>query len=263
MVPAGKRVRLSRYTQFVNYAEAPVWPWSGEGVPIYAERHEFDGTLAHTASPAASPPVGTAASSPPRAASSASAAAADDLPQPLPLLSASSRMPSHHPPMPLQPTPSEAPDRGITRAGPRPRFNATGAGVWADREAAPHGSVADLARFLVDELWLSPSQAQHDRELDLHNGYTDVPFCLSADDSVRVAHRASELFLAEPSLLQISGQVKMFGDIHGQLDDLRRLWTAFGSPDSTLVTGDIDSFTYIFIGDFVDRGYYSLEVYSF
>jgi Calcineurin-like phosphoesterase len=51
---------------------------------------------------------------------------------------------------------------------------------------------------------------------------------------------------------------KVFGDIHGQFRDLLLLFREFGFPSNK--GGDVDSISYVFDGDFVDRGEHQVEV---
>ena len=89
---------------------------------------------------------------------------------------------------------------------------------------------------------------------------------LDTDDVVRAAARIRTLALAvapileaQPSLVRVSPPVKVFGDIHGQLRDLLDLFHTYGFP-SHRASGDVESVSYVFNGDFVDRGAHQLEV---
>jgi len=61
-----------------------------------------------------------------------------------------------------------------------------------------------------------------------------------------------------PSLVRVAAPAKVFGDVHGQFRDLLLLFASFGFPSHC--GGDIQMASYVFNGDFVDRGAYQLEV---
>ena len=64
----------------------------------------------------------------------------------------------------------------------------------------------------------------------------------------------------EDSLIKIRSPCKIFGNIYGVYNDLMRFFESYGNPSDSLQNGDINVMQYIFLGDFCDRGLYSLEV---
>ncbi|KAJ1035892.1 hypothetical protein NDA13_000550 [Ustilago tritici] len=65
-----------------------------------------------------------------------------------------------------------------------------------------------------------------------------------------VCQAVREIFLSQPTLIELSPPVKIVGDTHGQYHDLLRLFEMCGFPPSA---------NYLFLGDYVDRGKQSLE----
>jgi hypothetical protein len=61
---------------------------------------------------------------------------------------------------------------------------------------------------------------------------------------------AREVFLSQPTLIELSPPVKIVGDVHGQYSDLIRMFEMCGFPPSA---------NFLFLGDYVDRGKQSLE----
>jgi protein phosphatase len=52
--------------------------------------------------------------------------------------------------------------------------------------------------------------------------------------------------------------LKIFGSIHGRFADLLRFFSNFGFPIDE-EGGDIEKFDYLFLGNYVDKGFNSLE----
>lgn len=81
-------------------------------------------------------------------------------------------------------------------------------------------------------------------------------FAYSIEQIFALCDIAEKIFEAEPSVLNLQAPVKIFGDLHGQFGDLMRLFDEYGTPSTA---GDITYIDYLFLGDYVDRGAYSLE----
>ncbi|KAJ6816735.1 serine/threonine-protein phosphatase PP1-like isoform X2 [Iris pallida] len=73
---------------------------------------------------------------------------------------------------------------------------------------------------------------------------------LSESEIRHLCVEAKRVFLSQPNLLHLRAPIKICGDIHGQFHDLLRLFDCGGFPPAV---------TYLFLGDYVDRGKHSLE----
>ena len=75
--------------------------------------------------------------------------------------------------------------------------------------------------------------------------------CLPEKDLKELCEKAKEIFIEESNVQNVSAPVIICGDIHGQIYDLLELFKK---------GGDIPNSRYIFMGDYVDRGYNGVEV---
>lgn len=75
---------------------------------------------------------------------------------------------------------------------------------------------------------------------------------LSETEVKSLCDKARELLIKEENVQAVAAPVTICGDIHGQFYDLLELFQ---------VGGEVPYTNYLFLGDFVDRGYYSVETF--
>lgn len=88
----------------------------------------------------------------------------------------------------------------------------------------------------------------------------DIKNCkyLPESDMKVLCEKVKDLLMEESNIQPVKSPVTVCGDIHGQFHDLLELFKIAGGfpSDSNMSTN------YIFLGDYVDRGYFSLETFT-
>lgn len=75
---------------------------------------------------------------------------------------------------------------------------------------------------------------------------------LTEGEVKELCNKAMEILMEESNIQRVDAPVTVCGDIHGQFFDLMELFK---------IGGDIPERNYLFLGDYIDRGYYSVETF--
>ncbi|KAF8509068.1 Metallo-dependent phosphatase [Hysterangium stoloniferum] len=105
------------------------------------------------------------------------------------------------------------------------------------------------ARLPTDEQFFSPNDPSKPN-LDFLKAHFYNEGRLTEEQALFILGKATNLLQQEPNVLEIDAPVTICGDIHGQYFDLMKLFEIGGNPAET---------RYLFLGDYVDRGYFSIE----
>ncbi len=87
---------------------------------------------------------------------------------------------------------------------------------------------------------------------------SDLKLDIDVDVIMELISRCMQIVEDQPMVLRVEAPVKIFGDIHGQFQDLMRFFDLYSAPIEG-PGGDIEGLDYIFLGDYVDRGTHSIE----
>ncbi|KAF8067748.1 serine/threonine-protein phosphatase 2B catalytic subunit A1 [Lyophyllum atratum] len=125
------------------------------------------------------------------------------------------------------------------------------------------GSVVSTQERVIKDVQAPAMQIPTNEQFFNHHGQDqskpDIAFLknhfyregrLSEEQALWILETATEVLRKEGNVLQVDAPITVCGDIHGQYYDLMKLFEVGGSPADT---------RYLFLGDYVDRGYFSIE----
>ena len=135
----------------------------------------------------------------------------------------------------------------------RSKFSGTvGSTTGGYRSGSNNELIDSILRRLLNH-WTPPQM-----NVDEYGVLVPGKFFLTVDEITSLCYSVLEIIKSQPMVLQVRAPIKVYGDLHGQFPDLLRMFAKYGSPQLE-GNGDIETTDYLFLGDFVDRGSFSLE----
>eukprot|EP00392_Amoebophrya_sp_AT5.2_P006607 g6619.t1 len=126
-----------------------------------------------------------------------------------------------------------------------------------------HAKATPLAQLIVSQLFNNCNEV----ELATKNscvGHSLPPSLLNlkAQQMEEITMHALKLFESEATVIRPAHNLptKIFGSLYGQLLDLLSFFQAFGFPLPDFSLGDLGYTQYVFLGDYVDRGKWQVEL---
>lgn len=86
---------------------------------------------------------------------------------------------------------------------------------------------------------------------------------LTEDETSNFCNSLKEILILEPNVIQTKGPCHVVGDIHGQFYDLLVMMRMALGINSDAPPVNLGSHQFIFLGDYVDRGYNSVETFEY